>query len=315
LREDPVDAEVASHKLLVRAGYIRRAAPGVYTWLPLGLRVLRKVENVVREEMNAIGAQEVLFPALLPREPYEATNRWEEYGDNLFRLQDRKGADMLLAPTHEEMFTLLVKDLYSSYKDLPVYLYQIQTKYRDEARPRAGLLRGREFVMKDSYSLDIEDAVHGALEGAGFVHYETSAFAKPAMQCRHNLNYWQFGDYLGIGAGAHGKISYPDRIERTVRRRHPNDYLALMQSQPSEAVERKTVAAEDLPFEFMMNALRLTDGVPAAMLQERTGIPAAKIMAQIETARQKGLLETDPTVFRPTEQGRLFLNDLLQCFL
>ena len=122
LREDPVDAEVASHKLLVRAGYIRRAAPGVYTWLPLGLKVLRKVENIVREEMNAIGAQEVLFPALLPREPYEATNRWEEYGDNLFRLQDRKGADMLLAPTHEEMFTLLVKDLYSSYKDLKMYI-------------------------------------------------------------------------------------------------------------------------------------------------------------------------------------------------
>ena len=131
LREDPVDAEVASHKLLVRAGYIRRAAPGVYTWLPLGLKVLRKVENIIREEMDAIGAQEVHFPALLPREPYEATNRWDEYGDNLFRLKDRKGADMLLAPTHEEMFTLLVKDLYSSYKDLPVYLYQIQTKYRD----------------------------------------------------------------------------------------------------------------------------------------------------------------------------------------
>lgn len=157
LREDPVDAEVASHKLLVRAGYIRRAAPGVYTWLPLGLKVLRKVENIIREEMDAIGAQEVHFPALLPREPYEATNRWDEYGDNLFRLKDRKGADMLLAPTHEEMFTLLVKDLYSSYKDLPVYLYQIQTKYRDEARPRAGLLRGREFVMKDSYSFNIDD--------------------------------------------------------------------------------------------------------------------------------------------------------------
>ena len=157
LREDPVDAEVASHKLLVRAGYIRRAAPGVYTWLPLGLKVLRKVENIIREEMDAIGAQEVHFPALLPREPYEATNRWDEYGDNLFRLKDRKGADMLLAPTHEEMFTLLVKDLYSSYKDLPVYLYQIQAKYRDEARPRAGLLRGREFVMKDSYSFNIDD--------------------------------------------------------------------------------------------------------------------------------------------------------------
>ena len=158
LREDPADAEVASHKLLVRAGYIRRAAPGIYSWLPLGLKVLAKVENIVREEMNAIGAQEVHFPAMLPREPYEATNRWTEYGDNLFRLQDRKGTDMLLAPTHEEMFTLLVKDLYTSYKDLPVCLYQIQTKYRDEARPRAGLLRGREFIMKDSYSFNIDDA-------------------------------------------------------------------------------------------------------------------------------------------------------------
>nr|WP_245356516.1 proline--tRNA ligase [Paeniglutamicibacter kerguelensis] len=157
LREDPVDAEVASHRLLVRAGYIRRAAPGIYTWLPLGLRVLKKVENIVREEMNAIGAQEVQFPALLPREPYEATNRWTEYGEGLFRLKDRKGADYLLAPTHEEMFTLLVKDLYSSYKDLPAYLYQIQNKYRDEARPRAGLLRGREFIMKDSYSFNIDD--------------------------------------------------------------------------------------------------------------------------------------------------------------
>ncbi len=158
LREDPVDAEVDSHKLLLRAGYIRRAAPGIYTWLPLGLRVLRKVEAIVREEMDAIGAQEVHFPALLPKEPYEVTNRWLEYGDGIFRLQDRKGADYLLAPTHEEMFTLLVKDLYSSYKDLPLSLYQIQNKYRDEARPRAGLLRGREFIMKDSYSFDVDDA-------------------------------------------------------------------------------------------------------------------------------------------------------------
>lgn len=157
LREDPADADVASHRLLVRAGYIRRAAPGIYSWLPLGLRVLGKVETIIREEMAEIGAQEVHFPALLPREPYEASNRWTEYGDNLFRLQDRKGADYLLAPTHEEMFTLLVKDLYSSYKDLPVSLFQIQNKYRDEARPRAGLLRGREFIMKDSYSFDIDD--------------------------------------------------------------------------------------------------------------------------------------------------------------
>ncbi|MGA1141882.1 MAG: proline--tRNA ligase [Ilumatobacteraceae bacterium] len=157
LRDDPAEAEVPSHRLLVRAGYIRRAAPGGYTWLPLGMRVLQRVEQIVREEMDAIGAQEVHFPALLPREPYDASGRWTDYGPNLFRLQDRRGADYLLGPTHEEMFTLLVKDLYSSYKDLPVWLYQIQTKYRDEARPRAGLLRGREFVMKDSYSFDLDD--------------------------------------------------------------------------------------------------------------------------------------------------------------
>lgn len=158
LREDPADAEVTSHRLLVRAGYIRRQAPGIFAWLPLGLKVRRKIENVIREEMSAFGAQEVHFPALLPREPYEATGRWEEYGDGIFRLKDRKGADYLLAPTHEEVFTLTVKDLYNSYKDLPLSIYQIQDKYRDEARPRAGLLRGREFSMKDSYSFDVTDA-------------------------------------------------------------------------------------------------------------------------------------------------------------
>lgn len=158
LREDPSDAEVTSHRLLVRAGYIRRNAPGVFAWLPLGLKVKAKIEAIVREEMANAGAFEVHFPALLPREPYEQTGRWDEYGDALFRLQDRKGADYLLAPTHEEMFTLLVKDLYSSYKDLPLTIYQIQDKYRDEARPRAGLLRGREFTMKDAYSFDATDA-------------------------------------------------------------------------------------------------------------------------------------------------------------
>ncbi|MER5264714.1 proline--tRNA ligase [Actinosynnema sp. NPDC002837] len=157
LREDPADAEVPSHKLLVRAGYVRRVAPGGYSWLPLGLRVLRNIEQVVREEMDAFGAQEIQFPALLPKEPYEATNRWTEYGPNLFRLKDRKGADYLLGPTHEELFALTVKGEYSSYKDYPVTLYQIQTKYRDEARPRAGILRGREFLMKDSYSFDLAD--------------------------------------------------------------------------------------------------------------------------------------------------------------
>lgn len=157
LRDDPADAEVLSHKLLVRAGYVRRTAAGIWTWLPLGKKVLANVERIVREEMDAIGAQEVLLPALLPREPYEATGRWDEYGAELFRLKDRKGGDYLLGPTHEEIFTLLVKDQASSYKDLPVILYQIQTKFRDEARPRAGILRGREFLMKDSYSFDTED--------------------------------------------------------------------------------------------------------------------------------------------------------------
>ena len=157
LREDPADAEVASHKLLVRAGYIRRQAPGVFGWLPLGLRVKAKLEQIIRDEMAAAGAHEVHFPAMLPREPYEATGRWEEYGDALFRLKDRHGADYLLAPTHEEAFTLMVKDIVSSYKDLPLSLYQIQDKYRDEARPRAGLLRGREFTMKDAYSFDVSD--------------------------------------------------------------------------------------------------------------------------------------------------------------
>ncbi|MFM9443561.1 proline--tRNA ligase [Streptomyces acidiscabies] len=157
LRDDPADAEVLSHKLLVRAGYVRRTAAGIWSWLPLGKKVLANVERIVREEMDAIGAQEVLLPALLPREPYEATGRWNEYGAELFRLQDRKGGDYLLGPTHEEIFTLLVKDQASSYKDLPVILYQIQHKYRDEARPRAGILRGREFLMKDSYSFDTED--------------------------------------------------------------------------------------------------------------------------------------------------------------
>lgn len=157
LRDDPAGEDVDSAKLLIRAGYIRKAAPGVFTWLPLGLKVLNKVEAVVREEIEKTGAQEVHFPALLPRDPYEATGRWEEYGDNMFKFKDRHDADYLLAPTHEEMFTLLVKDMYSSYKDLPALLYQIQTKYRDEARPRAGLIRGREFIMKDAYSFTVDE--------------------------------------------------------------------------------------------------------------------------------------------------------------
>ncbi|WP_069814891.1 proline--tRNA ligase [Streptomyces sp. TP-A0874] len=157
LRDDPADAETLSHKLLVRAGYVRRTSAGIWTWLPLGKKVLENIARVVREEMDAIGGQEVLLPALLPKEPYEASGRWEEYGELLFRLKDRKGGDYLLGPTHEEIFALTVKDQCTSYKDLPVILYQIQTKYRDEARPRSGVLRGREFLMKDSYSFDTDD--------------------------------------------------------------------------------------------------------------------------------------------------------------
>ena len=157
LRDDPADAEVASHKLLVRAGYVRRISAGIYSWLPLGYITLRNIERIIREEMDKAGFQEVHFPALLPKEPYEKTNRWEEYGPDLFRLKDRKGNDFLLGPTHEEMFTLMVKGEFSSYKDLPLSIYQIQTKFRDEPRPRSGIIRGREFVMKDSYSFDVDD--------------------------------------------------------------------------------------------------------------------------------------------------------------
>jgi prolyl-tRNA synthetase len=182
LRDDPADAEVPSHKLLIRAGYVRPVAPGLYTWLPLGLRVLRKVERVVREEMNAIGGQEILFPALLPRGPYETTNRWTEYGDGVFRLKDRRGNDYMLGPTHEEFFTLTVKGEYSSYKDFPLRLYQIQTKYRDEARPRAGILRGREFVMKDSYSFDVDD---DGLKSAYHAHREAYQRIFDRLQVRY----------------------------------------------------------------------------------------------------------------------------------
>ena len=182
LRDDPADAEIASHKLLIRAGYIRPIAPGLYSWLPLGLRVLRNIERVVRDEMNAIGGQEILFPALLPRAPYETTNRWTEYGDGIFRLKDRRGNDYLLAPTHEEVFALTVKGEYSSYKDFPLALYQIQIKYRDEARPRAGILRVREFVMKDSYSFDVDDA---GLKAAYHRHREAYQRIFERLQVRY----------------------------------------------------------------------------------------------------------------------------------
>ncbi|GAA1623610.1 proline--tRNA ligase [Georgenia ruanii] len=239
LREDPADAEVASHKLLVRAGYIRRAAPGIYTWLPLGLKVLAKVEQIVREEMDAIGAQEVHFPALLPKEPYEATGRWVEYGPNIFRLQDRKGADYLLAPTHEELFTLLVKDLYSSYKDLPLALYQIQTKYRDEARPRAGLIRGREFIMKDAYSFDVDDE---GLERS----YELQRQAYQRIFDRLGLEYVIVKAMSGAMGGSRSEeFLHPTPIGEDTFVRSPGGYAANVEAVTTPTPE--PLAVDGLP--------------------------------------------------------------------
>ena len=220
LREDPADAEVASHRLLVRACYVRRAAPGVYTWLPLGLRTLRKIEDIVRQEMDAMGGQEVHFPALLPAEPYQATGRWDDYGPTLFKLRDRKDGDYLLAPTHEEMFTLAVKDLYSSYKDLPAVVYQIQTKYRDEARPRAGIIRGREFVMKDSYSFDIDDAGLAAAYQAHRNTYER-------IFTRLGLDYVIVNAMAGAMGGSHSEeFLHPCEIGEDTFVRSSSGYAA-----------------------------------------------------------------------------------------
>ncbi len=250
LRDDPADAEVPSHKLLVRAGYVRRVAPGIYSWLPLGLKVLAKVEEIVREEMEGIGSQEVRFPALLPREPYEATNRWTEYGPNLFRLHDRRGNDMLLGPTHEEMFALLVKDLYGSYKDLPLSLYQIQTKYRDEARPRAGILRGREFVMKDSYSFDVSDE---GLERSYQAHRE----AYVRIFDRLGLDYVVVqADSGAMGGSASEEFLAVAEIGEDTFVRSPGGYAANV-----EAVV--TVAPDPQPY----------DGLPAAHAEQTPDTP------------------------------------------
>ncbi len=224
LREDPADAEVASHRLLVRAGYIRRQAAGIFIWLPLGLRVKARIERIIREEMAAAGAQEVHFPALMPREAYEATGRWEEYGDLLFRLQDRKGGDYLLAPTHEEAFTLLVKDLYSSYRDLPLTIYQIQDKYRDEARPRAGLLRGREFTMKDAYSFDHTDA---GLEAS----YEAQRAAYERIFTRLGLSYVIVqADAGAMGGSRSEEFLHPTPVGEDTFVRSPGGYAANVEA-------------------------------------------------------------------------------------
>jgi prolyl-tRNA synthetase len=264
LREDPADAEVPSHRLLVRAGYVRRVAPGIFTWLPLGYQVYRNVERIVREEMDAAGFQEVHFPALLPREPYETTNRWTEYGDTLFRLRDRKQADYLLGPTHEEMFTLLVKGEYSSYKDLPVSLYQIQTKYRDEARPRAGILRGREFVMKDSYSFDIDDA---GLQASYDRHRDAYIATFDRLGLRYVIVSAQSG---AMGGSASEEFLAPcEHGEDSFVRCHTCGYAANV-----EAVA--TPAPEPVPF----------DDTPAAHVEDTPDTPTIETLVALANAEQ-----------------------------
>ncbi|WP_309101944.1 proline--tRNA ligase [Microbacterium sp.] len=244
LREHPADAEVASHRLLVRAGYIRRAAPGIFTWLPLGLKVKARIESIVREEMANAGAQEVHFPALLPREPYELSGRWQSYGDGIFRLHDRKGADYLLAPTHEEMFTLLVKDLYSSYKDLPLTIFQIQDKYRDEARPRAGLLRGREFTMKDAYSFDASDA---GLEAS----YESQRDAYERIFQRLGLEYVIVAADNGLMGGARSEeFLHPTPVGEDTFVRSDGGYAANVEAFTTAVPEAIAFDADASPVVF-----------------------------------------------------------------
>jgi prolyl-tRNA synthetase len=261
LREDPADAEVASHRLLVRAGYIRRQAPGVFAWLPIGLRVKAKIEQIIREEMTAAGAHEVHFPALLPREPYEVTNRWTEYGDALFRLQDRKGADYLLAPTHEEVFTLLVKDLYGSYKDLPLTIYQIQDKYRDEARPRAGLLRGREFTMKDAYSFDVTDA---GLDAS----YQAQRDAYERIFARLGLSYVIVqADAGAMGGSKSEEFLHPSPVGEDTFVRSEGGYAANVEAY-------RTIAPEPIPF----------DGLPEPVVLDSPNTPTIATLVDLANA-------------------------------
>ena len=265
LREDPADAEVPSHRLLVRAGYVRRVAPGVFSWLPLGYLTYRNVETIIRAEMDAAGFQEVHFPALLPREPYERTHRWDDYGDTLFRLRDRKGVDMLLGPTHEEMFTLMVKGEYSSYKDLPLCIYQIQTKYRDEARPRAGILRGREFVMKDSYSFDVDDA---GLERSYLRHRD----AYISTFDRLELDYVIVSAQSGAMGGSQSEefLAPTDSGEDTFIRCTSCDYAANVEAVVTPAQEARPV-----------------DGVPAAVVHDTPDTPTIATLVDVSNSREQ----------------------------
>jgi prolyl-tRNA synthetase len=281
LREDPADAEVPSHRLLVRAGYVRRAAPGMFTWLPLGWRVLRNVERIIREEMDRAGFQEVHFPALLPREPYEASGRWAEYGDTLFRLRDRRQADYLLGPTHEEMVTLLVREICDSYRDLPLSLYQIQTKYRDEARPRAGVLRGREFLMKDSYSFDVDDA---GLDRS----YDAHRAAYLRTFDRLGLDYQIVHAMSGaMGGSASEEFLAPARSgEDTFVRCTSCDYAANAEAVQIPAA--KPVSADD---------------VPAAHVEDTPGTPTIQTLVDLLNDREH-LVRDD----RPWTAGDMLKN-------
>ncbi|HTK65219.1 MAG TPA: proline--tRNA ligase [Pseudonocardia sp.] len=266
LRDDPADAEVPSHRLLVRSGYVRRIAPGIYSWLPLGLKVLRNVERVVREEMDAIGAQEIQFPALLPKDPYEATGRWTEYGPNLFRLKDRKGADYLLGPTHEELFTQTVKGEFSSYRDYPVILYQIQNKYRDEERPRAGILRGREFLMKDSYSFDLTDE---GLSEAYRLHRE--AYVK--VFDRLELKYVIVSAVSGAMGGSASEefLAEAETGEDTFVRSTGSDYAANVEAVVTPAPPEKPV-----------------EGRPEAVVHHTPGTPTIESLVDFLNAADLG---------------------------
>ena len=281
LRDDPADAEVPSHRLLVRAGYVRRVAPGIYSWLPLGLKVLAKVERIIREEMESIGSQEVRFPALLPREPYEISGRWTDYGPNVFRLKDRKGNDMMLGPTHEEFFTLLVKDLYSSYKDLPLSLYQIQTKYRDEARPRAGILRGREFIMKDSYSFDVDDA---GLDASYQAHREAYVRIFERLGFEYVIVKATSG---AMGGSASEEFLAVSETGEDTFVRSPGGYAANV-----EAVT--TVAPEAIPY----------DDAPAAHAEQTPDTPTIETLVD-------HLNEKFPRDDRPWEAGDTLKNVLV----
>ncbi|GEK80925.1 proline--tRNA ligase [Agrococcus baldri] len=262
LREDPAEAEVASHRLLLRAGYIRRSGAGLYSWLPLGLRVRRNIERIIREEMEAAGGQEVLFPGLLPREPYERTGRWTEYGDDIFTLQDRKGADHLLAPTHEEVFALLVQDLVSSYKSLPLTIFQIQDKYRDETRPRAGLLRAREFTMKDAYSFDVDDA---GLDAS----YQRQRDAYERIFARLGLEYVIVAADAGaMGGSKSEEFLHPTPVGEDTIVRSPGGYAANV-----EAFE--TVAPEPVAIE----------GKADAVVQETPDTPTIETLVADANAR------------------------------